>query len=87
MTIYQAVEHKQTLLAALAAGDLLEIDLSAVDEMDTAGLQLLVLAAREAAKAGKTARVVAHGAASQEVLDRYQMASEFGGPQAPPQPQ
>jgi anti-sigma B factor antagonist len=80
MTIYQAADHKRELLAALAGaaeGDTLELDLSEVDEMDTAGLQLLVLAAREAQKAGKTAVVVAHSEASQEVLDRYQMAVRF----------
>ncbi len=77
MTIYEAVEHKRELLAALADADGLEIDLSNVDEMDTAGLQLLLLARREALKAGKPARLVARSAASQEVLDRYQLASYF----------
>lgn len=89
MTIYEAVDHKRKLLAALAAaaeGDTLELDLSEVDEMDTAGLQLLVLAAREARKEGKTAVVVAHSEASQEVLGRYQMTARFAGePAAPPQ--
>ena len=87
MTIYEAVDHKRELLAALSAaaeGDVLELDLSAVDEMDTAGLQLLVMAAREALKDGKSAVVVAHSEASQEVLDRYQMASQFAGAPAAP---
>jgi anti-anti-sigma regulatory factor len=47
MTIYQAQAQKEQLLAALAATEHLELDLSAVTEMDTAGLQLLLLLKRE----------------------------------------
>jgi anti-sigma B factor antagonist len=84
MTIYEAGEHKRELLAALSAGAGLEVDLSGVNEMDTAGVQLLLLAWREALKAGKSARLVAHSAASQEVFDRYQLRSHFDDvPQAP----
>ena len=78
MTVYEAPEHKRELLTALAEGDRLEIDLSAVDEMDSAGLQLLVLAMREAVKAGKPAVLVAHSAASRHVLDCYQLGPDFG---------
>ena len=46
MNIYKAAELKPTLLAAIAAGTTLEIDLSGVTEIDTAGLQLLMLAQR-----------------------------------------
>lgn len=83
MTIYEAVDHKRVLLAALADGDGLEIDLSEVDEMDTAGLQLLLLARREAVRAGKAAVLVASSAAAQEVLVRYQLTSHFREDVAP----
>jgi anti-sigma B factor antagonist len=77
MTIYEAVQHKRELLAALAAGSGIEIDLSGVDEMDSAGLQLLVLARREASKAGKTAFLMSPSAATQEVLDRYGLGPDL----------
>lgn len=48
MTIYRALELKEQLLAALAPGGGLELDLSGVTEVDSAGVQLL-LAARKTA--------------------------------------
>ena len=44
LTIYNALEQKQQLLDALSATSRLELDLSQVAEIDTAGLQLLILA-------------------------------------------
>lgn len=80
MTIYNAAIHKQQLLAALAASDDLDIDLSGVAEIDTAGFQLLVLIKREARRLGKNARIVAHSQAVREVVDFFNMAAEFGDP-------
>ena len=80
MTIYQAREDKQALLAALERADELEIDLSRVSEMDTAGMQLLALLKREAARRGQSVRHTAHSAASLEVLDRYNLGGYFGDP-------
>lgn len=80
MTIYHAAEHKQLLIDALNAGDELEIDLSAVAEIDTAGFQLLILVKREARRLGKNARIVAHSQAVREVLDFFNVAAEFGDP-------
>ena len=48
MTVYCAAELKPALLAEAAAGyHSLELDLSQVQEFDTAGLQLVLLLARE----------------------------------------
>ena len=52
MTIYNAAVQKQALIDALTAGQRLEIDLSAVGEIDTAGFQLLMLVKREARRLG-----------------------------------
>jgi anti-sigma B factor antagonist len=52
MTVYAACALKQPLLDALAGGARL-LDLSEVSEFDTAGLQLVLLAQREAAAAGR----------------------------------
>jgi len=49
LTIYTAAETKEKIATFLRGEQPLEIDLSQVGEIDTAGLQLLLLARREAA--------------------------------------
>ena len=80
LTIYRAAELKQTLLAAVAEHAELEVDLSQVGEFDSAGLQLLLLAKREAAAAGRTLRLVDHSPAVVEVLDLFDLVAHFGDP-------
>lgn len=80
MTIYNASAQKQQLLDALAAHDEIEIDLSAVAEIDTAGIQLLILVKREAGRLGKHTVFVAHSAAVREVVDFLNLAASFGDP-------
>lgn len=79
-TIYQAAESKSPLMAAIAESDELEINLAGVTELDSAGLQLLLLAKREANERGKTLRLVAHSEASLNVIDLLSLASFFGDP-------
>lgn len=75
VTIYQAAQLKQDLLAALdGCGSGLALDLAQVTELDTAGLQLL-LAARETARARRQAlRLEAPSAAVLEVLELVGLA-------------
>lgn len=80
MTIYNAAAHKQRLLDALHASPRLEIDLSAVSEIDTAGFQLLVMIKQEARRIDKEALIVAHSEAVRDLLDFYNMAAAFGDP-------
>ena len=80
LTIYQALEQKRAFLAALATTDELELNLAQVTEMDTAGLQLLILLKNEAQRAGKCVRIVAHSQAVSSVIDLCNMAAEFGDP-------
>ncbi len=80
LTIYHAQEHKDRLLAALDTGDGLELDLSQVGEIDTAGLQLLILAKQEAARREKTLAIVAHSPAVRETLDFCNLTAFFGDP-------
>ncbi|MEF8770111.1 STAS domain-containing protein [Candidatus Accumulibacter contiguus] len=80
MTIYQAQSQKKQLLAALAATRQLDLDLSAVPEMDTAGLQLLLLLKREALQQGKQLTIVGHSPMVQRVLDFCNLAGVFGDP-------
>lgn len=80
LTIYHAAPQKQQLIDALMACDRLDIDLSAVGEVDTAGFQLLILVKREARRLGKEAHIVAHSPAVREVVDFFNVAAEFGDP-------
>lgn len=80
MTIYHAAEMKGELLPCFDTSMEVEIDLSEVSEIDTAGFQLLLLAKREAANGGRLLRLVAHSPATMEVLDLLGMASYFGDP-------
>ncbi|MGB9108811.1 MAG: STAS domain-containing protein, partial [Telluria sp.] len=66
LTIYRAAELKPALLDAVRAHDAPALDLSAVTEFDSAGLQLLLMARREAAGLGKQLAV---SAASPAVRD------------------
>ena len=80
LTIYNVVDAKHRLLDAVRSLKTLELDLSQVGEMDTAGFQLLVLAKREAQRLGRTLRIVAHSPAVLEVLEFYNMVAFFGDP-------
>jgi anti-sigma B factor antagonist len=68
MTIYRAAELKPALLEAVRAHDAPALDLSAVTEFDSAGLQLLLTARQEAARLGKRLAVPAASAAVRDVF-------------------
>lgn len=80
LTIYQAKELKERLLALLTGSEELELDLAGVTELDTAGVQLLLLAKFEAGRAGKTLRLTSHSDAVRAVIDLYNLAARFGDP-------
>jgi len=80
LTIYHALEQKGRLLDALASADELELDLLQVSEVDTAGLQLLILLKKEAQRAGKQVTIVAHSQAVRSVIDFCNLAAELGDP-------
>jgi len=82
LTIYEANTAKEELLNSLALGTTIELDLSQVAEMDTAGVQLLMLAHRECMNQGKCLRVTERSQAVQQLLDLYDLAQLFGN--APP---
>ena len=80
LTIYNALETKTKLLDAIARNNEIDIDLGKVNEMDTAGFQLLVLAKREAANQEKLLRLVNRSESVQEVINLFHMAEHFGDP-------
>ena len=84
LTIYHAAAHKGLLLEALSAHDVVEVDLSRVGEMDTSGVQLLMLFKREALRLGKEGRLVGHSPAVRDVIDFLQLAARLGDPMVIP---
>jgi anti-sigma B factor antagonist len=80
LTIYNAPEHKRALLDALDKARVVELDLASVGEIDSAGLQVLLLAKRESLAARKEMRIVRHSPAVQELLEFFNVASYFGDP-------
>ncbi|CAB1369427.1 STAS domain-containing protein [Denitratisoma oestradiolicum] len=80
LLIYNAEETKHRLIDTLETVQLLELDLSHVSEIDTAGMQLLILVKQESLRHDKTLRIVAHSPAVQEVIEFFNMVSFFGDP-------
>lgn len=80
MTIYHAIAQKSALLNALEASAGLELDLASVGEIDTAGLQLLMLVKREGERLGKPVRISAHSPAVQQAIEFCRLAASFGDP-------
>jgi anti-anti-sigma factor len=78
LTIYRAAELKQTLLEPLARCGELEVDLSKVTELDSAGIQVMLLAQRTAATKGVELRYVAHSAPVAQVLRLLGLGSALG---------
>jgi anti-sigma B factor antagonist len=74
MTIYEAATFKEELLSTLQAHEAVELDLSGVQEIDSAGLQLLLLVKREAAERERQVGFSNH---SQAVLDVFDLCGLF----------
>jgi anti-sigma B factor antagonist len=68
MTIYRAAELHPALLDAVRTHAAPAIDLSAVTEFDSAGLQLLLAVRREAARLGKPLALVDASPAVRDVF-------------------
>lgn len=80
LTIYHAAEIKQFLIDGVRASKVLELDLSRVGEIDTAGIQLLALAKRESLTLDHVLRIVGHSLAVHEVIEFFNLVAFFGDP-------
>ena len=78
LTIYRAADLKLELLAALRQARVLEIDLSGVIELDSAGLQVLMLAKQTAAAEQRELRLVQHSPAVVDVFELLDLVAFFG---------
>lgn len=79
VTIYHAAGLKEKFLALVnsANGDV-EIDLSQVSEIDTAGFQLMVMVQRECKKKGKSLRFTNPSDAVKDLFKTYRANTMFG---------
>lgn len=80
LTIFTAADLRQQLLDALASGQEVDVDLSEVSEIDSAGLQLLVAAKREAAACYRQLHFTGHSQAVFEALELCQLSGHLGDP-------
>jgi len=84
MTIYAAAELKAALVERLSDCQELDVALSDVTEMDTVGVQLLLLTKREAVRSEKAMRLTAPSPAVQAVLECYHLSAYFDDPRSCP---
>lgn len=77
LTIFSVQDVHRQLLDALKTRDELQVDLGEVTEVDTAGLQLMLLAKR---KPGKTVRFSNHSDAVLRHIDLANLGQTLGDP-------
>lgn len=80
LSIYHAANIMPALLEALERGTEMELHLGAVSEIDTAGLQILVLLKNEAERKGKPLRLSDHSLAVLDLLQLFDLTGYFGDP-------
>lgn len=84
VTIYTAGENKSRLLEVLADCAGLEVDVSQVSTMDTAGMQILVLARMEALRRKIPFTLVGNNAAVSDVIELCNLTHLFDEPPGAP---
>lgn len=79
LTIFQAAERRSELLHLLPQTmPQVYAELSGIDEIDTAGVQLLLLLKREAQQQGRQLNIAAMSPAVMTVFDLLQLHATFG---------
>ncbi len=77
MTVYNASEIKKGLAEHLFSAKEIELDLSGVSEIDSAGLQLMILAKSESMGAGRSLRITALSGPVEGIVRLYNMQEFF----------
>ena len=77
MTIYTAAAQKEEFIALLDRCTELELDLGEVSELDSAGVQILLMLKNETASSGKSLRLVNHSEAVIEVFELLDLSPVF----------
>jgi len=74
------------VLSSVAGGDALELDLSEVTEMDSAGVQLLMAAKKTAVASGSELRITGRSPAVSEVFQTLRLEAHFADLKPSPPP-
>jgi anti-anti-sigma factor len=82
LTIYRAAELKELLMAPIQRGEAVEIDLHEVTEIDSAGVQLLLLAGRSLSALGHTLRLARVSQVVADTLTLLELNHHFDQPVA-----
>ena len=77
LTIYSVAEIKSGLAEVMKSADQIEIDLSGITEIDTAGLQLMLIAKRNP---GKDVSFINHPQSVLRLIDLANVGGVFGDP-------
>lgn len=85
LTVSTVMALKSDLLFPLTKYNEIEIDLTGVSEIDSSGLQLLILAKTEAIMRGKSLRIPSHGSAVLALCGLYNLKGFFSDPALIPQ--
>jgi anti-anti-sigma factor len=80
LNIFTAAELRLQLLEAIATGTELDVDLSQVSEIDSAGLQLMIAAKRDAAVRNLTLNFTGHSPAVFDALELCKLSGLLGDP-------
>ncbi|MBU2753228.1 STAS domain-containing protein [Acidithiobacillus sp. CV18-2] len=80
LDIYAVAQLRERLLSALASAHTLDIDLHQVEEIDGAGLQLLLALKRGASEQGCQLSLSNHPPAVVEAMELCRLSSFFGDP-------
>lgn len=79
-TIGNAEAIRGQFLDAIESAADIEVDLGQVAEIDSAGVQIMIAAKREAAKRGRSLRFAGHSAAVLDTLDLLDLSARLGDP-------
>ncbi|QCF26106.1 STAS domain-containing protein [Hydrocarboniclastica marina] len=80
LCIYDAAALKPQLLNLLVPNAVRDIDLSRVTEMDSAGVQLMLLTRQVAVKRGCKLTFSGHSPAVREVMNLFHLSADFDSP-------
>lgn len=80
MTIYTAASLKNDLIHELTDNNELEISLEKVSEIDSAGVQIMLLLHRTAQKEDRILHFTHHSECVIEVLETLNLVAHFGDP-------
>jgi anti-anti-sigma factor len=80
MTILDAAQIKSALLQSLGGAEKLDIDLSGITEVDTTGVQLMLMLQREARRHDKAVSWSGHSPTVTRVLDLLNLGRALDAP-------